>query len=501
MTVEPVVWISLLVFGPLVAALLALEGRPRFIRFGLALGSGASLVGSAGLWWTVAGSGPVRHALGGWSAPLGIELRADGLSVGMLALTAVVGSAVSLYSTAYFGSLSEVRASPPAKHRATRFFAPLWLLLWPSLNGIYLSGDLFNLYVTLEILGLTAAAMVTLAATSRASTAAMRYLVLSLMGSLLFLSGVALLYVTYGALSLEALAAASSTELLPAVALAVMTVGLAVKTALFPFHGWLPPAHASAPAPGSALLSALVVKASFYILLRLWVDVYGDPTAAGLLVLGLLGAAAILWGSILALRQVSLKQLVAYSTVAQLGYLFVMFPLLWPQTGGWGAEAWAGGLLHGLSHGVAKAAMFLAAGCITYAVARDDLPSLSGLAHRLPVSFFAFGVAGMGLAGIPPSGGFVAKWLMLRSAAGTGQWGWVLVIGVGGVLTAAYVLLVIRSGLGRSEADEPVRPVPRRMEWTALGLALLGVVMGLWPNEILALLEVGFAGAGEAVPP
>ncbi len=489
---DPVLWTTVLVLGPLVGALVALEGRSWMIRLGLALGAGASLWGSAGLWGSVARTGPIRHLLGGWGAPLGIELHADGLSVAMLAVTAVVGTGVSLYSTSYFGHPARLLTrhtlhTSPAQ-RGARFFAPLWLLLWTALNGIYLSGDLFNLYVTLEILGLSAAAIVTLAVTSQATAAGMRYLIVSLVGSLLFLAGVALLYTTYGTLSVAGLAAISPSGTLPAVALAAMTVGLAVKTALFPFHGWLPPAHASAPAPASALLSGLVVKGSFYVILRLWVDVYGGGTRLGLLMLGLLGATAILWGSILALRQVSLKRLVAYSTVAQLGYLFVMFPLLVPEAGEWSEAAWGGGLYHALSHAVAKAAMFLAAGSITYAVARDALPSMTGLVHRLPVSFFAFGVAGLSLAGLPPSGGFVAKWLMLRSAAASGQWGWALVIAAGGILTVGYVLLVLRYGLGRSEPGSTFRTVPRRMEWTALGLALLAVLMGIWPTEILALL-------------
>ncbi len=524
----PVVWSTLLIAGPLLAALVALSDRARTIRLGLAFGSGAALAGSAGLWREVVATGPMRHLVGGWGAPLGIELGADGLSVAMLTLTAVVGSAVSLHATAYFGDppTSGVRQAPSG--RGARFFAPLWLLLWAALNGVYLSRDLFNLYVTLEILGLSAAAMVTLAVTSKAMTAGLRYLLVSLVGSLLFVFGVALLYATYGVLSLEGLAAAAPAGPVPATALAAMTVGLSMKTALFPFHGWLPPAHSSAPAPGSALLSGLVVKASFYVLLRLWVDVYAASAQAALLMLGILGGAAILWGSVLALRQTRLKRLVAYSTVAQLGYLLVMFPLLMAPgeegvTGGHlqaQAQAWSGGIYHALSHGVAKAAMFLAAGCLSYAVSRDSLASLSGLAHRLPLSFFAFGLAGMSLAGIPPSGGFVSKWLMMRSAMDSGRWGWALLMALGGILTAVYVLLVVRRGLGPGTGppsgteprlaaatvpdpgteDAPqsrpgsgtprLRSVPRRMEWTAVGLALLTVLMGVRATEILALLEI-----------
>jgi len=201
---------------------------------------------------------------------------------------------------------------------------------------------------------------------------------------------------------------------------------------------------------------------------------------------------------------------VAFSTVAQIGYLLVLFPLLVPGTGGWSAMGWEGGIYHALSHAVAKAAMFLAAGSMILAVGRDALPSLAGSAPRLPLSFVAFGVAGFSLAGIPPSGGFVSKWLMLRSAADAGQWGWALVIAGGSLLTVAYVLLVLRWGLSRPDREGPLpsdgrgslqhpgevilQAVPRRMEWTALGLALLTVLMGLRATEILALVD------GQALP-
>lgn len=498
-------WTTLALVGPLVAALLALAGRPVAIRVALALGSASALAASAGLWRELLLQGaPLRHLLGGWGRPLGIELYADGLSVAMVTVTAVVGAAVSLYSTAYFGDVAPSRHGAAPGGRGARFFAPLWLLLQAAMNGLYLSADLFNLYVTLELLGLAAAALITLAVSTEAVVAGMRYLVISLVGSMLFLLGVALLYAGYGTLALEDLAAIGPSGPLAVVAVAVMTTGMAAKTALFPLHAWLPPAHASAPAPASALLSALVVKASFYVVLRLWVSVYGggltgeaaSPAGAGadgFLVLGLLGAAAIVWGSLLALRQTSLKRLVAYSTVAQLGYLFVMLPLLVPAPDTWSLDAWHGGLYQALSHAVAKASMFLAAGSMGYAVARDDIGAITGVASRLPVSFFAFALAGLTMAGLPPSGGFVGKWLLLRAAVESGRWGWAAVVAAGGLLAAAYVVRALAGALERREDhQEPeVRPVPRRMEWTAMALALLSVLMGLRPLEVLALLDIG----------
>jgi multicomponent Na+:H+ antiporter subunit D len=490
-TGEPVLWTTLLVIGPLIAGLIALEGRPRMVRLGLGIGSFSALVGVAGLWNVFRLLGPVTHPLGGWGAPLGIELRVEGFPLLMLAMTAMVGTAVSLYATAYFGDISSLEAEMAPAGRGARYFAPLWLLLWCALNGLYLSGDLFNLYVMIEIIGISAAAIVTLAVTSSAIVAGTRYLIISLIGSLFFLLGIALFYIATGTLALEALPDPLAGDALPMAALAAMTVGLAAKTALFPFHAWLPSAHAAAPAPGSALLSALVVKGSFYVTVRLWVDVYGADNQTGMLVLGVLGAVAILWGSILALRQDSLKRLIAYSTIAQLGYLFVMFPLLRDGQGLWIPDAWSGGIYHAAAHGVAKAAMFLAAGNLSYAVARDALPGISGVAQRLPMTFFAFTLGGLSLAGIPPSGGFVSKWFLLRAAIAAERWPAVVLIAIGGLLTVAYILKVLRHAVDRTRPPDLFRPVPRRMEWAALALALVAVGMGIRASELLALLSAG----------
>jgi len=498
----PELWTTVAIVGPLAAAVVSLGGGRRHILGGLALGALASCSAAVALVRIVFERGVVRHHMGGWGQPLGIELRVDGLSVVMLATTAVVGTAISFYATSYFGDAADPRVERSPAGRGARFFAPLWLFLWTALNGIYLSADLFNLYVTLEMLGLSSAALVTLAVSNKAVEAGMRYLLVSLTGSLLFLFGVALLYLGYGTLSLEGLGALEPSGTPAIWALAVMTVGLAAKTALFPLHAWLPPAHAAAPAPASALLSALVVKASFYVLARLWLHVYGVGMPGGalgrpaLVVLGVLGGAAIIWGSLLALRQVSLKRLIAYSTVAQLGYLFIMFPLLPPVEGlggggGWSVPAFSGGIYHALSHALAKGAMFMAAGSMSYAVADDDIRAVSGVAHRLPMSFLAFGIGGLSLAGIPPSGGFVAKWLLLTAALESGRWLWAGVIVVGGLLTLAYVLLVARYALDVEREPASFRSVPRRMEWAALGLAVLAVILGLRAVEVLELLSVG----------
>lgn len=477
-----IVWTILLPLAAAVAAFL-------FPRRAVAVGLGTAFL----LWIPVTGliaqlavQGAQQHELGGWAAPLGIALRADGVSVFFLLLVNLVGLAVSLYAAGYFRD----HAGGPQSHaHERRYFWVLWLFLWAALNALFLTRDIFNMYVTLELLGLSAVALVALDGAPVALGAAMRYLLVSLMGSLAFLLGVALTYGAHATLDVLLLREIVAGPVAP-VALGLMTAGLLMKTALFPLHFWLPPAHANAPAPVSALLSALVVKASFYLLLRLWFEVFtGITTHTAMQLFGVLGAAAVFWGSYQALRQERLKLLVAYSTVAQLGYLFLLVPLSGTPAGGF--TAWAGGLYFAFAHGCAKTVMFLSAGNLMRAAGHDRLADLGETMRAMPYSTFAFALAAVSIVGLPPSGGFIAKWMLLNVSLAGGQWWWALVMAAGTLLAAAYALKVLRLAF---EGDSPVslrHPVPSVMEWTTLGLALLTLGLGFVAPLMLELLGVG----------
>ena len=404
--------------------------------------------------------GVQRIEIGAWGAPLGIQLQLDGPSMMMLLTTAIVGLPITLYAGDYFRS----------RQQHIRFW-PLWLLLWAAMNMLYLSADLFNLYVTLELISLTAVVLVALAG-QYAVRAAIRYLLINLLGSLCFLLAVALLYAAYGVLDIALLAERIQSTPLSRLALALMTVGLLLKSALFPFHIWLPPAHAGAPAPVSALLSALVVKTSFYLLVALWLRLYAPLVTQGLMnLVGLLGMAAILWGSLQALRATRLKQLVAYSTVAQLGYIGLALTLI-------DVAPWQPILIFISAHACAKAAMFMAAGNFQRAAGHDRMASLSAALRALPVSVFAFALAGISLIGLPPSGGFVAKWLLLTAALDSGRILIVLALLGSGLLTALYVFRVLERAVRPGAQLQMVGKVSPLMEWSALALGLLAAALG-----------------------
>lgn len=478
--------------GATVAALLG----GRAARVAGLVATGASALAAAALVADVWRARVVRHALGGWEAPLGIELHADGASALLVGMTAVLAVAIGVYAA------GEGRSGGEASAPAARAFWPLWLFLWAALNALFLARDVFNVYVALELATLAAVALVVLGGEAAAVRAAIRYLLAALVGSLAYLLAVALLYGATGTLSFDGVAAALEAGPPAWAALALATVGLALKAALFPLHFWLPAAHGNAPAAVSAVLSGLVVKAAFFVLLRLWLEVF--PVATGrpaAVMLGALGAAAIAWGSVQAVRQRRLKMLVAYSTVAQVGYLFLVFPLLVGDDGlePWHEGALAGGVYHALAHALAKAAMFLAAGNVLRAFGSDDIRGLAGIAERLPLSTYAFGIAGISLMGVPPSGGFVAKWLLLQAAIESGRWWVALAVILGGFLAAAYLFVVIRYAFLPTPAGAAAARLPRTVELPAFVLALGSLALGLRAQEPLDLLARGtgaLLGAG-----
>lgn len=467
--VLPLVWASLaFVLGPGRGKWLAMGGMTTqaVLAFDLAAKVGA-------------GGTAVGHHVGGWGAPLGIDLAADGLSAAMLLLTQCVALPLAVYASAYY----------KRDDAAGAYFWPLAGFLIAGLNALFLSADLFNIYVTLELVGLAAVGLVAAGGGAQQVAAALRYLLATLIGSGLYLLGVALIYGTYGTVSIAVLTPLVTNEAprLMWIAGGLMMVGLMLKTALWPFHFWLPPAHGGAPAPVSALLSALVVKASFYLILRLWIGPFAPLIAAAeWLAWGpaVLGTLAIFWGSWQAIRAERIKMLIAYSTVAQLGYLFLIFPLLNAP------GAIQAGVMQAFAHGLAKAGMFVAAGVFIKATGQDTVAGLAGGVDRLPVTLFAFGLAGMTLMGLPPSSGFLAKWLLIEVALDRGYWWLVVVVLSGGLLAAVYVFRVLRQAFLLAPANQAMVAVPRTLEWTAFALAAASVLLGLRGVELMRLVGV-----------
>ena len=458
---------------PLAGALLLVLLRPqRPGHWVIALNLGCLVAAGLALQQAVEG-GEQWLRIGGWDAGLAIRFALTPLAGLLLVFTAALQLLVSLYAA----RIPHAAGNPD--------YWPLSCLLHTALAALWLSADLFNLYVTLELLSLAAVALVALAG-EKAWRPALNYLLLSLAGSLAYLLGVALLYGRYGLLDIAMLAELTENDGATRLALLLISVGLMLKAALWPLHLWLPPAHAAAPTAVSALLSALVVKGPLYILWLLWSELAPVETGrqAGLL-FGTAGVLAMLVGGWAALRAPLLKNLVAYSTVAQLGYallaLGLMLHLEEPRLH---AALW----LFVLAHGLAKVSMFLAAGELQTILGSKRVKGMKGASQNVPIALTAFAMAGGSLIGLPPSGGFLAKWLLLQPLFESPQhWPWALGVLLGTLMSAAYVFRVLSHGFDRARPNPPSIRADRLAQWLALlpallvwGLALISEPLLLW---------------------
>ena len=417
--------------------------------------------------WVLQQAAPIEIIIGGWLPPLGIKLSINAFSAIMLLMTSIIGLAITFYSTHYFeNDEKEIR------------FWPLWWFLITALNGIFISSDIFNTYIMLELLGLAAVSLIAIQGTQQALQASFQYLLVGLFGSLMYLLGVAIIYRTYGVLDHQLVAAVVENNASMQLALALITLGMMMKCALFPLHFWLPSAHSNASAPVSAMLSALVVKAAFFILFTFWFEILTPVvTTAAVTFLGMLGAIAVIYGSYRAFTSPRLKLLIAYSTIAQIGYLFLTFPLMLVTPD----LARTAVIYFIVAHGCAKAAMFLAAGVIQKTMGHDQLSELKGIATKLPLSIFVFAITSASLIGLPPSGGFIAKWLLLSNAVDAGQWWWVVTLFLGGLLASAYLFRVLNLAFTTPEQESEIAlPVVNEKKlFGAVGLAIITIVIGL----------------------
>lgn len=527
-------FLGTLVFLPLLAAavLALLPARYRGM-IGTVVGLGITVCATFIL-IHVSGGEVAQLTLGGYEQPVGIALRADGIAGVFIAMTAAVGLSVSIFASLVPSATGLTYTTDGAKSSGHPGFWPLWLGAWSGLNAVYLSADLFNMYVGLELVGLTAVGLVALGGRD-SWRAALRYLFVAVIGSLLFLLAVAMVVSVTGTLdihqSAQALHNNPDAQQLVVFATLLLSLGLGLKLALAPMHHWLAPAHSVAPSAVSPILSALVIKAAVFVFLRFWFGVLGpvvlpavtDPShsdtglVAGLQILGVVlagfGVLALVLGSVRALQQTRLKPLIAYSTVTQVGYWFLFLPVILipnldsigdPGVTDLGSEeliTWAltGTVALILGHGLAKSAMFLVAGYFKERFGTDEIQALRGVARTYPVLVMAMALAAVGLAGLPLSIAFSGKWQLASASILAGHY-WVLpVIVVATLLSAAYLLKALGPLLMHPEDqtstqnNHPTNTI--RLPWLAQSmpfvLGLATVLTGLLGAGLTDVLQVG----------
>ncbi|MHC4788131.1 MAG: complex I subunit 5 family protein [Planctomycetota bacterium] len=401
----------------LVVAMAHVKGLKRFTAPLAVLAVFANLI----LTLSLLGVDVPRIFIGQWgpdgARTLGIEMVCDGLAKLMVVTINLVALISLIFAGAYMRRFTKVW-----------LFEALFLLMTGAMNGVVLAGDLFNMFVFLEVAAIASYSLVAFGCESEELEAAFRYLVLGTVGSAFILLGVTILYSLTGHLNMAKVAALLPRGPAALLAAAALIGGLSLKAAMVPFHAWLPDAHPSAPAPISAMLSGVLIKASgVYAMARLVFNVFG-PTPQYATILIALGAASMVIGMLMALGQWDFKRLLAYSSISQAGYIVLAL--------GVAAEVMSraqpdqavagllliGGLFHLFNHAAFKSLLFLSSGSIEQQVGTRELKEMGGLARRMKVTSLCTRIGALSIAGVPPFSGFFSKLIIILALALAGQY-------------------------------------------------------------------------------
>lgn len=456
---------ALVVVVPLMSAPLCVLLRHAGLAWAIALvASAATFAMTVTMVSQIFGGEPLRYFMGGWPPPWGIEFRLDTLGSVLLLLISGTATLVALYARASVAQ--EIRRESHA------LFYAAYLLCLTGLLGIVMTGDAFNLFVFLEISSIATYALISTASDRRALWAAFQYLIMGTVGASFILIGIAALYVVSGTLNMTDLA-----RFMPQLAdarivrmgFAFLVIGASIKLALFPLHLWLPNAYTHAPSAVSAFIAATASKVAAYVLLRFFYTVFGADFSFNVMPLGqvlmMLSLAAAVWGSVIAIVQTDVKRLLAYSSVAQVGYIMLGVSFN-------NEQGLAAAIVHLFNHGLMKGALFMGVGCVVYRTASSAFSDFAGIGRRMPWTFSAAAIAGASLVGVPMTAGFISKWNLLQAALSAGLWPVAVVIVLSSLLAVVYVWRVIEAGFFRT-------PGPKAAQATEAPLSMLAPLWAL----------------------
>lgn len=379
--------------------------------------------------------GVIIYELGGWAAPWGIEYRIDKLNAFVLVIVTAIGAVVMPYAK------RTVDAEIPVS-RVYLFYTML-LLCEAGLLGISVTGDAFNLFVFLEVSSLSSYVLISFGKDRRALTAAYRYLIMGTIGATFYIIGVGLMYNATGSLNIYDL-----SRLIPELvgsrtiqaAMAFLTVGLGLKLALFPMHMWLPNAYTYAPSAVTVFLAATATKVAVYALIRVTYTIFGTVDILEIVPIRdmfmVMAVIAMFVGSLVAIYQLNIKRMLAYSSVAQIGY--IVLGLSFDTVTGMAA-----GIIHLFNHAVMKGGLFMALGAVAYRVGGVQLGQMTGLGRKMPWTMASFVAGGLSLIGVPLTVGFVSKWYLIQAALEKGWWMIAILIVISSLLAVIYVWRVV----------------------------------------------------------
>jgi multicomponent Na+:H+ antiporter subunit D len=430
---------------------------------------------------------PLRYLFGGWEPPVGIEFVYDGLSAFVIVVINVIAFIVLLHSRQL--AINEFPNKQMAYYSVT-------MLLMLGFNGMVLTGDLFNLFVFLEIASLSMYALIAIGDRA-APFSAFRYLIIGTAGGTLYLLGVGFLYTVTGTLNIIDMAPmlpefAGNTAVITAVIL--MVAGIATKAALFPMHGWLPDSYTYAASSSSALIAPIGTKVAAYVLIRVMLYLFGiellDLVVPISYTVGLLACIGILYGSIMAIAQNELKRMLAYSSISQIGYIIMGISLANPF-------GFIGALLHILNHAIMKACLFMVAANLRHKEGHSDISLFEhSYRRKYPWTMFSFSVAAISMVGLPPLAGFFSKWYLALGTVEAENWLFLAVILISSLLNAVYFFRVLEKVYMKNpDAEEPIpdhagerNEVQPSMLYPTLVFAAGLVLIGIFNVSIVAVI-------------
>lgn len=476
---------ALLILVPLLAAPLCVLFRHATAAWVIAmLANGFTVFASWQLLQQVREHGAIRYEMGGWAAPAGIEYYIDVLNAVVLLLVSAISAIVLLYA---FRSVQK----SVSRDRHYLFYGA-WLLCVTGLLGIVITGDAFNVFVFLEISSLSTYMLISFGQDRRALTACFRYLVMGSVGASFILIGIGFLYAATGSLNMVDLASRipdSESQRSILVAFSFICMGVMIKAAIFPLHAWLPNAYTFAPIAVTAFLSGTATKVSIYVLLRFFFSIFGFEYSFGMAFLnGVLLPAAVagfLLMSLVAVFQTDLRRILAYSSVAQLGYIVAGIAFA-TQTG------LTAGIVHILNHALVKSALFMAVGCIIYQVGHAHSPSFDRLFRSMPFTCTAFIISGLGLIGVPLTVGFVSKFTLIEASMERGWWLIAVLVLVSSLMAIVYVgrvieIMLFRESRQSDTATTGLREAPLSMLIPMYLLVAVGLYFGINGGTTLSL--------------
>jgi multicomponent Na+:H+ antiporter subunit D len=464
----------LLVAVPLIAApLAALLNRPTLSWLVAVAASFWALFAAGGLLARVQGGQVLRYDMGSWAPPIGIEYRIDAVSAFVAFIVAAIGAVAIIYA----------RQSVEREVESDRIplFYAAWILSLTGLLGISVTGDVFNVFVFLEISSLSAYALIAMGQDRRALVSAYQYLIMGSVGATFIVIGIGLMYAMTGTLSMvdlaERLPAVMDQRTIP-VAFAFLAVGFSLKLALFPLHLWLPNAYTYAPSAVTAFIAATATKVAVYMMLRFFFTVFGAAFAFEQMRVDLvfmpLALVAIFSMSLVAIFQVNIKRMLAYSSVAQIGYMILGVSMA-------SVTGLTAAIVHLFNHALMKGALFMALGAVFYRIGSVHIEAMQGLGKKMPWTMASFVLAGLSLIGVPATVGFISKWYLISGALELGWWPVAVLVLITSLMAVVYIWKVVEAAYFKDFAgdDDTIQEAPLGLLLPTWALIVANLYFGI----------------------